>query len=493
MHGTEYSGQLDFPLAINTDIMKKSKFVTLLRTLDKQELLKFHKYLKQSQSNEGAVLAIFEYVQKFCPELKDEKKLAIEYVHKKVFKTDIEEDKGNRVNMLNNLADLHRYLKQFLLLERVKSNSFEGQRFWMAILKERGLMPEFARKAALLQREVEAMPKTSIPAYMKGMVANHYFYYHLTQDKQKDDIVTLLDCSKDLDLFYAVSKLKIACEIANRRQLMAQDFEMEPLPAIIELTKTFLVADHPLLALYLKVYELISSRNGELYPEIEAMLKANIARVDAEEFHAILGYLHNYLAYSLRRGDGGYMDRTHSLNKFSVAHNIISKSGEISANHFANIVSVACTVGDIEWANSFIENNKKSLPADLIEDTVKLAKATMYFETKQFDAVLDELREITYHDLLINIRARSLMLRSYYELFGNKNTLVGDYCIAFETFLKRQRTPKREVVEAARNFIGIVRKLVAAKVGREAILEIIHHTSPLYHKDWLLQKALLHP
>jgi hypothetical protein len=473
--------------------MKKSKFITLLRTLDKQELPKFHKYLRQNHPNEGAALAVFEYVQKYCPELKDEKKLAIGYAYQKIFKKDMGESKANRLNMLNALSDLHIWLKQFLLLEKVKSDSFEGRTFWMAILKERGLMPEYSRKAALLQEEVEKMPKASIPDYMKGMVANYYFYYHLTQDKQKEDIAALMGCASDLDLFYAVSRLKIACEIANRRQLKVQSHGMEPLPAIMALSKTYPAFEHPLLALYIRVYELISSQNGALYPEIESMLKANIALIHPEEVHVVLGYLHNFLAHSMRRGDSAYLAMTHSLNKFTVEHNILSESGGISANHFANIVSVACGVGEVAWANSFIANSQASLPGDLRKDAVGLAEAIVHFEKKEFDEVLVGLREITYHDLLFNIRARSLLLRSYYELFGQKTSVVLDYCVAFETYLKRQRAPKREAVEAARNFIGIVKKLAAGKIGKDAILDCIQHTSPLYHKDWLLEKASLLP
>ncbi len=472
--------------------MIKSKFITLLRTLEKQELQGFGKHLKQLHPNDEAPLAVFEYVQKVISKEGADKKLVIGYAYQKIFKKDIEDSKANRLNMLNALSDLHIWLKQFLLLEKIKSDSFEGRTFWMSILKERGLMPEYSRKAALLQREVEEMPKSSIPDYMKGMVANHYFYYHLTQDKEKEDIVTLMDCARDLDLFYTVSRLKIACEVANRRQLMVQSFEIEPLPAIVELSKNHLPSDNPLLALYLRVYELISSQNGALYPEIESLLKANIAIIDPEEVHAILGYLHNYLAYSLRRGDNAYLAMTHSLNKFTIEHNIISKSGGISVNQFANIVSVSCAVGEIAWANSFIVNSQVSLPNDLRKDAIGLGKAIVHFEKKEFDEVLMDLRETTYHDLFFNIRVRSLVLRSYYELFGKKTSVVLDYCVAFEAFLKRQRTPRREAVEASRNFIGIVKKMAIGKASKESILDLIQHTSPLYHKDWLLEKALIY-
>lgn len=161
--------------------------------------------------------------------------------------------------MLNALSDLHLWLKEYLLLEKLKSDSFESRVFWMSILKERGLTADFARKAALLQREVEKMPKSTVLDYMKGMASNYFFYYHLTNDKQKVDIQALNDCGYDLVdlLFYAVSRLKIACEMANRQNLMSQPASLEVLPAIHRLSKAKAISNHPLFLLYLKVYELL--------------------------------------------------------------------------------------------------------------------------------------------------------------------------------------------------------------------------------------------
>lgn len=469
--------------------MKKSKFLTLLHTLSKTELADFSKYLKRLHLNDHAPLAVFDYVQKFHPEFSDDKKLDIGYAYQRIFKHPLAENKANRTKILNALSDLHLWLREFLLLEKVKGDSFESQSFWMSILKERGLVPEFSRKAELLQQTVEKMPKASVSDYMKGMASNYLYYYHLTRDKQRENIPALKDCGKNLDLFYAVIRLKIACEVASRQRLISEKADLEPLPAIIELYKAHPIADHPLLALYLKVYELISSQQASLFSDIESILRDSSGRIDPEEIHTILGYLHNYLASQLRRDDDSHLAMTHNLNKFAVEHQVLSKSGGISPNHFANIVTVACNANDLAWAEAFIEDCQHLLLAEIMADAAALAKAIVLFEKKEFDEVLIVLRNVVYHDLLYAIRAKSLTLRSQYELAGDDKSSVMDCCLAFEAFLKRHRNPKREAVEATLNFLAITKKLAAGNTKKEAILEMIQRASPIYHKSWLVGKA----
>ncbi len=467
--------------------MEKTKFVRLARTLNEKEMQAFGKYLKRLHCHDEVAISVFDYVRKHLPFINNEGKLDVDNAYKKIFNEPLDVKKSNRVKMLNALSDLHLWLKEYLLLEKLKADSFESRAFWMSILKERGLSAEYSRKAAMLQREVEKMPKSTVLDYMKGMVSNYFFYYHLTYDKQRIDIQALSDCGYDLDVYYAVSRLKIACEMANRQNQVSQVASLEVLPAIAELSKSKTISNHPLFSLYLKVYELVSFQQHFQFKDLEHHLKVNNQSIDPEEFHAILSYLHNHIAICIRRGDESYWEMAHNLNMFAVENSVFDRSGEISSSQFNNIVNVACIQKDLKWASSFIKKYEHLLPEGIRGDAVALAEAMILFEEKDYREAIYKLADVTFSDLLHAIRSKSLILRSYFEI-ADENFDTEDFCFSFELYLKRHQTPKRESITATANFIKIVKKLIRRKETKESIINEIQNTNPIYFKSWLLEK-----
>ena len=466
--------------------MLKTKFITLLRTLDQKELSAFGKYIKQQHGKEGVVPSVFNYIKRFHPDFMDDKKLELAFAYQKIFKEPIG---TNKAKLSNTLSDLHLLLKEFLLLEKVNKKSFENLALWAVILKERGLKSMFGKQAARLQKEVIALKRTSVMDYMKGMISNYFFYYQFTEEKLTNNIRALQDCGDDLDLFYAVCRLKIACEMANRKNLMSLDYNLDALPAIVELSNSKELSDHPLLQLYLGIYELISFRKDRYFPIIENRLVKQINDLKPEELHTILSYLHNYASAQIRGGNEKYWDMTHKLNKFSVQHELFARSGEMSTSQFNNIVQTACKVKDFEWASYFITKNLQLLHEDVVNNAVKLAEAIIFFEQKKYQKVLQILENVKPTDLYHAIRSRSLTLISHFELEDSKVDIIG-HSIAFEGFLKRNRKPNREVVNATMRFIGIVKMLARQKATKKTILEEIISSDSIYFKSWLLKKTI---
>ncbi|MBI1227820.1 MAG: hypothetical protein GC192_21475 [Bacteroidetes bacterium] len=379
-------------------------------------------------------------------------------------------------------------MKEFLVLEKAKSGSIESQAFWLSILKERGLKAALSRKAALLQRDLEAMPKTSIADYMNGMVSNYFYYYHLILDKQKTDITSLKNCGADMDIFYAVSRLKLACEMANRQNIMSLKFDLDAIPTVIEISKTQSTS-HPLLELYQKVYELIAHNKYHFYPEVEGMLFKYVTEVDAEEIHIILSYLHNYAAAKIRQGDQTYWNIIHRLNVFGVSNGIFENDSHISSSQFNNIVSTACFMKEFVWASSFIKSHKHLLNQDIQKDAILLAESIIYFERKKYWDVIQTLNKSEFTDWHHAIRSKTLIMKSYYELQDKEGFDTEAFCLAFEGYLRRNRKSQRNTVEATLNSIAILKMLVRRKTAKSKIVDKIMTTNPLYLKNWLLEKA----
>jgi hypothetical protein len=273
--------------------MQDSKFFALLRTLDKEELMAFEKQVKKLHSEEAITLSVFMYIKKYFPDLRDEKKLDIAFAYRKIFGEDIEATNYNRKKLLNALSDLNVWLRDFLLEEELKKDSFDVQSLWLRVLQKRKMKTEFIKNASILQQEIESFPKKAITDYMKGMNINYWFYNQYTHDNTSPDINALKRCGNDLDLYYAITRLKVACEMANLNNLFSLEFDMNIMPLIIELSKKHLTDEHPLLLLYLELYQLITARQDDSYAQIVKMLTESVEKINSDELHAILSHLYN--------------------------------------------------------------------------------------------------------------------------------------------------------------------------------------------------------
>ncbi|MCB9281774.1 MAG: hypothetical protein H6562_22985 [Lewinellaceae bacterium] len=468
--------------------MKNSKFLKLAAKLDRETLIAFNKYIKKLHKGEEVALSVFDYIRKLHPDLEDHPKLEISRAYLKIFNESLEDNPYNRTKLLNALSDLHLWLKDFLLLQKMKDNSFESLAIWGIMLKKMGLQEAFERHSLRLRSQLERMGRISVLDYMKGMVANYFFYYHLTRNKQEADISSLQDCSNDMDLFYAVSKLKIGCEMANRKNLMARDFEQEPITAVIELLKAKNLEDHLLLHLYLEVYRMIE-KGEDRYACIEQLLTGNIRVIEPEELHTILSYMHNYASARIRKGHDEYWKMVHNLNKFTVAHGVFAGGGELSSIQFNNVITAASISGDFKWADVFMNSHKAYLNPDVQKNAITLAKAVMTFEKKAYKKALNILEEGEFRELFDVIRSRSLALRCLVELKDPAGVDIVEYCISFEGFLKRQKKRSWIVVKSTLNFIRMVEMIEKGKAEQDVLLEQINSTAEIFFKPWLIEKA----
>ncbi len=465
--------------------MHNLKFLTLLRTLDEQEISSFHKYLKRLHTNEQVPLSLFAYILKFYPGFGDERKLDIEYAYRKVFKKEID---GDRKKILNALSDLHRWLKNFMLTEKATGTALESQALWLAILRERGLQAEFSKQFTRLQNEIDALPKRSTSDYLKGMVSSHFMCYYVTTDNLDEDNDAVQQYEDSLDLFYIITKFKIACEKANRLNVLSIPMEPEASLAHVDFSGMHVYEQHSLLLLYREIYQLVARHNEASYARIEAMLPENAGKAAPDELQRIMSYLYNYASSQIRNGREEFWDKMHWLNKFGVEHAIFLHEGSMSVTKFNNIVSIACNMNDVEWASFFIRSQSRFLPEHLRADAVLLADATVFFEKRAYDEILKMLEGKDFKDLLDNIRAKALILKSQYET-GDREGRLWDLCSVFEAFLGRQDRKKIGAVTASINFTRILKLLTRKNAYKDKIINDIETKQPLYFKSWLLKKA----
>ncbi len=114
----------------------------------------------------------------------------------------------------------------------------------------------------------------------------------------------------------------------------------------------------------------------------------------------------------------------------------------------------------------------------------------MYFEKGDYNQAQQLLTQFEYDDMLLNIIAKTMLLKIYYEQ---------DELDAFESLLESMRIylQRKEALDPTRkaaykNMISLMKKLMHlnpySKVQKEKLQELVTAANPLMERDWLLRQ-----
>lgn len=456
----------------------------MLRALKKEELAGFGKHLRSAHGGEQVALKVFGYVKKFYPGFGDGRRLDFNHAYTCIFP---EDKKVNDKKLLNILSKLTTWLKQYLLLQETSGRTFENSFFTARLLWEKGLSDEYEKSITDLTALAESSQKESLGSRMNNLSASHLAYFHIGGKDNKNLGGLLEQCNAGLDITYCIGKLKMACEMAKFNTAYNESYDLSETKTIVSLSKKHLEKSL-LLQLYYTVFHLITTQKGKYYDEAERILLQHAHKIHDTELHTILIHMRSNSAVRIRMGDETAWQTGHNLNKISHASGFYKKE-KMNELQFTNIVNAAVYVGDIAWAWKFMEEQGPLLEKSLRENTLKLAAAIIYSAEKKPEEVLNLVAQISFNDINVNIRTRSLMLKSYYEL-SKPLEFITSFCSAFKAFLRRKNKLNKQAAEATTNFIKIVQMLINPNKSTQSIQEVINTTQRLYFKKWLTEMCL---
>jgi len=464
--------------------MLKLKFLSLLKKLSRQELKDFHKHLKQQHPREKIALMVFEYMVKFYPAFEPPEKLKMAYAYQKIFKKDFENDRNAQKKMLNTASDLYNWMKDFLIISKALQNPQLQQSIWLSILQERAMDEELSRKATAFYQQTRNTPFEKTADAMPNWIAGYFYRESLARDNPIINVNSIQECTETMTSCSEVLRLKMACEIRQVKKVSDQS----PTKKLKQAVDYQQVGLSTVKDIFEALWQLTDTGEELYFIRLESLLIQHGQRIDLGELDVIIRYAYNFIADQSRiNQEAIHYERMHRLNKIIVAYGVFLKEGHLPSSAFCNIVTVACHAKDLEWASSFIQNNSLVLLEKHRQKAILLAQAIVAFETRNFEHVLSLLEQVEFEAPLDILRAKSLLLRSYYEL-NSDLYLILETCTSLENFLRR--SPKTDTIKAMLAFVLILRRLATQKSSKNVIIERIEQAPLLYCKNWLLEKTV---
>ncbi|MEN0005434.1 MAG: hypothetical protein AAF798_14880 [Bacteroidota bacterium] len=390
-------------------------------------------YSPYFNKHEG-VKALIDYLWKLYPDFTEKR-----CDRHKIFATLFPEEIHNQAKLAVLFTYALRLLQQFLQVEVAHQHSAQGQLYLLQALRDRQQHPHYEKILAKTESMLEKASRRD----------SHYFrqqfllateadaYYTDTQSRKHDHNIQWRQ--NNLDRFYLAEKLRDACEMHVRSQILKVDYSTRLWETVLREVKENLPTYQqvPAIYIYFLIYQMLTEQTSQHYFEALNTLKRVASFFELEEQKTLYNYLQNYCIHQINTGNAAFLQEIFHLYKMQLEGNLMIEEGYLSEWHYKNIVTTGIRLNEMDWVFSFIETYKHKLEPEAMDNAYRFNLASYYYATQQYDQVLSLLLQVEYSDLRYSLGAKALLLRTYYDLEETEALL--SLCDSFRQYLLRNK------------------------------------------------------
>jgi hypothetical protein len=397
--------------------------------------------------------------------------------------------KDTQVRLL--LSDFGKLLDRFLAVSAFQKDTFAFDKQVLQAYRERELRSLYQPALKKLQKSLEAKPFKNINYYLEKHQMEELEYANavLFQNRQSSDSLQAL--SNNLDHFYLAKKLRYACEMINRQHIFQESFKLGLLEEIRAFIATERYQSVPAIQVYRNILQTLEEPDEEShFFALKETLKKDSTLFTLDENKVLYGFAQNYCVRKINKGKPEYLAEIFELYQLSLAHQVIFQGEYLSQFDYKNIVTVGLRLNEITWTEQFIKEYKASLNPEVRENAYNYNLANLAFYQQDMKKAMRLLLQVEFTDIFYNLDARSLLMKSYYELEEYEALFAFEK--TFKNYLRRNKQLSALQKTAYRNLITFTGKLAKLRLKRhkpdESLRSQIQKTAQIADKSWLRRK-----
>lgn len=484
--------------------MFSNKLIQGLQGLNRKEMTRFYEFVQSPYFNKhNEVKTLVSHFNNLYPRFL-EKTCERKTLFKNVF--------PNREHDQKHLALLFTYtwrlLNQFLTQEQFKKNEIQQNIFLLQSLRKSGDYRNYEKLLAEVEDDLgKSKIRNSDFSFQQFLVKSEAERFHTQLEKHETDW-SIQQKQNYLDHFYFSEKLKDACEMMMRSKILQVEYSYQMLDDIIEeIEKNIERYEHiPSIIIYYQVFQMMSKGTSEYYQDLIPILKKYESFFSKEELESIYNHLQHFCMTKINTGDDNYLNELFQLYKMQLEAGLLIENNYLSEWHYKNIVTVALRLDELDWVKNFIESYRNRLDPEVVENAYTFNLAAYYYQTEQLEKVLDLLVQVEYTDIRYRVHAKSLLLRTYYDL--NEYEAFLSLTESFRQYLQRnnqisasRRNGFINLVKFAKRAFQIKNSISISKPEKleqelHKLLKDIDIANTIFNQSWLnlkvseLEKAL---
>lgn len=377
----------------------------------------------------------------------------------------------------------------YLSIQHLSQDQEKAQQHLLNYYLENEINDFFEFKIDKIRLAKAEQQKHGAEIYLNKYLSEHLYFLYLQKKENIQTSLNIAASSDDLDKFYFSQKLKYICNTLNYKAILGKSEIVEFSDEIIILIEKSTLKNDALISTYLSIYYLLKM------PEIEdnfhtskRLLITYANDFVNSEFSDILQYLINYCIKKINQSNEIYF-----AELFDIYQIYLKKIQEkvFSSIRFKNIFLLALKMKKYDWALEFIDVYGNKLPKEQREATIAYNKARLYYDTKQFDKVLDTLLNLHHDEVQFNLISKVLIVKTFYE--KNEIQFLENYMQSFKAYILRNKEMNAQNKQIHQNFLKMMKQLIKLEFRSKAAIEKyrlkIESYTNLPDKNWFLEKV----
>jgi len=470
--------------------MFSDKLLSLLGAFSKYDLNRFRKFVQSPYFNDQEdVTRLFEVVNKAIREGES----AVAALDKSAVWASLYPGQPVDDGHLRRLASDLTLLAQRYLVEEMRQQDPVSE----AIDLQRALAQyDLPKHLASAERSIEkllAQRAGKSPDYYFAQFRQHWNVFSRASKLVATAGYTdkLVAADFHLECFYLAQKLKLYIEWLLYRGFRVTESEVPVVPGFWEYLEDERFAAVPLIRIFRKVIRSFTDSENEAHFEALLLdLEQYAPEVDRADLRECFFIAQNYCALKINQGKTAYYYRYFALIKNLVDKDLLLENGQVPEAVFKNFITVSLGAGEYDWTEQFIRQYADFLPARIRENARMFNLAYVFFYQKNYNKVIEHLRDVEYSDVVYALGAKSMLLRTYYE--QGEYLALDSLIDSFRIFLRRNKVISKNLKREYINFVNLVKRLTTITSNDTKALADLHRrvsqTSYSMPKNWLLKK-----
>lgn len=468
--------------------MQNSQLTHILFALSKKESRELRKWLVSPIHNQRSdVVQLYEYLTS-GNRLEDDKSLEKERIFRKLYPKEAYDD----ARMRQVIHFLQESIEDYLTFKKAAEDEILSKLYLAQSYRERKLMKLHDKIMKEIQQKQEFQPLLNDESMELRYLVEKEKSLQLSE-KSRAVALNYQEMSDIAEMAFIAKKLKMACLMLSHQKIYKKDYDFGMLDALLDYLKTKeAILDTPFIKVYYHIYNLFRfPQEEEHFYEVKNNLRNyDYAFSNAEKSDLYLIAI-NYCIGRMNIGSKQFVREAFEFYQKGLEHSILLENGFLSPLNFRNIVSIGTTLKEFDWVSTFIEEYQQNLAPEYRENFVKFAMARLYFEQGDYDRAQDLLIQFDIDDILINLTAKTMLIRVYYEK---------DEFMALESLLDSMRAyinRKKMLAYHKMSFkelISASKRLIKIQFNDRKKIEILNsqitnsRILPSHMKEWFVEQ-----
>ncbi len=459
--------------------MEGEKLSKILAQFNKQEALRLKKFLRSPFFNQrDDVIMLFDLLIK-NPGIRGGE------LYSSLFPNTPYDDQKLRLVK----SYLFRLIEKYLAVREFSDDDIARQYYLTIAYRKRGLGDYFKKAFKKARNLLDNQPERN-SRFFEYNYRLHWEEHLLTSKDSPSDIKNLVDLSETLDLSYITQKLKNMCLIAAHQSIYHSEIEPGLSDEVLEYVQKSNLLEIPAVAIYLFGYQMFDDKKAEgAFQQFKSLVLEHGTAFPGEEIRDLYLMAINYCVRQLNDGNEAYAREAFELYQEGLKKEFLLDNGQLSRFTYHNIVAIGLKIGEYNWVDFFIHTFKNGLQRKYRDSSFSFSSAQLEFSRKKYGAVLELLQRANYRDLLLNLRAKTLLLKTYYEL--QENDLLSAHLDAMTNYIRRKRIMGYHKTNY-QNIIRYTRKVLNVnpydKKAKSQLAVLIEKEEVLTERNWLLER-----